>query len=85
MIVYTLPDCDDCSKLKNYLDEKNVDYESIDISEPGNIRIKKIMKSKGFDGVPIIETEKDIILGVDLGLVDVVIKREHKYAKEERD
>jgi glutaredoxin 3 len=64
VIVYTTPTCMYCNMLKAYFDEKEVKYETIDVSvdlEKG----KYIVEKTGQLGVPVTEINEEFIIGFD--------------------
>ncbi len=63
--VYSTPTCTYCVILKKYLEEKNVDYEEIDVSQKEEEQ-KRMIEKTGQMGVPVIEIdEENFIIGFD--------------------
>lgn len=61
--VFSTPACSYCVFLKRYLDEKGVDYESIDVSKDQE-KLKEMVELSGQMGVPVVEIgEEDVIVG----------------------
>jgi len=56
--LYTTPTCTYCVLLKKYLDEKNVEYEEVDVSEDEEAQ-KRMVEKSGQMGVPVVETEEE--------------------------
>jgi glutaredoxin len=54
-----------CGQLKNYLTERNIEFENIDVSTDEKGREEMINKSNSMS-VPVIDIDGDIILGFDL-------------------
>jgi glutaredoxin-like YruB-family protein len=49
--VYTTPTCPYCTKLKNWLEEENIDFEEFDLSQ-NRKKAQEIVKKTGQRGVP---------------------------------
>jgi len=72
--VYSTPTCPWCHKAKEYLAEKKVKFENIDVSVDDNARDYMIEKS-GQMGVPVVEIGKKMIVGFDKEAIDAELKR----------
>ena len=64
VIIYSTPSCHFCVKVKNFLDEKGVTYDDIDVSKDRDKQQEMIEKS-GQMGVPVIDIDGKIIIGWD--------------------
>ena len=62
--VYTTNTCPYCSMLKDFLKEKNIKFENINVSDDQDAAEEMIEKS-GQMGVPVIEVGGEIIVGFD--------------------
>ncbi|MDD2777438.1 MAG: glutaredoxin domain-containing protein [Methanocellales archaeon] len=62
--VYSTPTCPYCRLAKNFLKEKGVDFEDVDVSVDRKAAEEMIQKS-GQMGVPQIEINEKIIVGFD--------------------
>ncbi len=62
--VYSTPTCPYCRMVKDFLKEKGVDFEDIDVSVDSRAAEEMIQKS-GQMGVPQIEINEKIIVGFD--------------------
>ena len=62
--VYSTPTCPYCFTLKQFLKEKNVSFEDIDVSQDEVARDYMIEKTGKME-VPAIEIEGEMILGFD--------------------
>jgi len=62
--VYTTPMCPYCYTLKEFLKERNIEFEDIDISKDEKIK-DEIIKRSGAIGAPIIEINGEIVVGFD--------------------
>ena len=69
VIVYSTPTCPFCHKAKNYLNEKGVDFEDIDVSED-EAKGKEMVEKSGQMGVPVLDVNGTIIVGFDHGKID---------------
>lgn len=61
--VYTSRTCPYCIAVKEYLKEKNIPFVEKNISTDPNA--KRELLALGYSSVPIIITQKDIIVGFD--------------------
>ncbi len=62
--VYTTPTCVYCVTLKKFLEEKNVEFQEVDVSEDKEAADRMIEKT-GQMGVPVIEIGEEMIAGFD--------------------
>lgn len=62
--VYSTPTCPYCRMVKNFLNEKGVDFEDVDVSVDRKAA-EEMMKKSGQIGVPQIEINEKIIVGFD--------------------
>ena len=62
--VYSTPTCPWCRMLKDYLKEKNIEFENMDVSIDTKAAHEMVEKS-GQMGVPQIEINGKIIVGFD--------------------
>jgi len=67
--VYSTQTCPWCHRLKEYLDEKRIEYEDIDVSEDQEAANAMVEKS-GHTGVPQIEINGKMIVGFDKESID---------------
>lgn len=70
--VYTTPTCPYCTMAKKYLESKNVNYESVDVSVDRNAASEMVNKS-GQRGVPVIEIDGNIVVGFDKDKIDSLL------------
>ena len=61
--VFSTPMCPYCVTLKEFLKEQNVEFEDINVAENAEAREEMIKKS-GQMGVPVVEIDKEIIIGL---------------------
>jgi glutaredoxin 3 len=62
--VYSTPTCPYCHMVKQFLDEKGVEYEDINVAEDHEAAMEMVGKS-GQMGVPQTEINGKIIVGFD--------------------
>ena len=67
--VYSTPTCPYCKMAKEYLKQKGVEYEDIDVSSNRDAAQEMIDKS-GQMGVPVIEINGKIIVGFDKDAIE---------------
>jgi len=71
--VFSTPTCPYCDQLKDYLKEKKVEFEEIDLSKKAD-EAEKLIKKTGQMGVPAIiitnGNEEEVIVGFDVEKID---------------
>ncbi len=67
--VYSTPTCPWCTRVKEYLSSKNVDFVDYDVSSDRDKAMEMINKS-GQRGVPVLDIEGNIIIGFDQQNID---------------
>ncbi|OGH66395.1 MAG: NrdH-redoxin [Candidatus Magasanikbacteria bacterium RIFCSPHIGHO2_02_FULL_41_13] len=67
--VYSTPSCPWCHKAKDYLKEKNVVFDDVDVSVDES-RVDEMFKKSGQMGVPVIDINGKIIVGFDVVAID---------------
>ena len=73
--VYSGEGCPPCAMVKNYLKDKGVEYEEIDLTKEGNEEIaEKLMKETGKIILPVIELKGKRVLGFNTEELDELIK-----------
>lgn len=70
--VYSTPTCPWCTRVKEYLKSKNVDFEEFDVSKDRDAAAEMIQKS-GQRGVPVLDINDNIIVGFDQRAIDNLI------------
>ncbi|MBT4936154.1 NrdH-redoxin [Candidatus Woesearchaeota archaeon] len=73
--VYSTPTCPWCKKVKEYLTEKKVQFEDVDVSENEDARNEMIEKSKQM-GVPVLDIDGKIIIGFNQAEIDKALGKE---------
>ncbi len=62
--VYTTPTCVYCVTLKKFLEEKEVEFEEVDVSQDKEAADYMVDKT-GQMGVPVTEIDGEMIIGFD--------------------
>jgi len=62
--LFTSPSCPFCYSLKDFLKEKGIEFEEIDVSQDEKAR-DEIIKKTGRLEAPIIEIDGQIVVGFD--------------------
>ena len=63
--VYSTPTCIFCSALKEWLDDQDVKYESIDVSDSKNAAEAEKVLGHSIEGVPVSLVDGQEIMGFD--------------------
>lgn len=72
--VYSTPTCPYCVQAKEYLKNKGVEYEEIDVASDEAGRNEMVEKS-GQMGVPVILIGDEYIVGFDRGKIDELLSK----------
>ena len=62
--IFTSPACPYCFTLKEFLKEKGIEFEEIDVSKDEKAREEMIKKSGALEA-PIVEIDGQIVVGFD--------------------
>jgi len=62
--VYSTPMCPYCVVLKKFLEEHNIEFEDVDVSQ-NEEAAKEIIEKSGQMRVPVIEINGEIVVGFD--------------------
>lgn len=73
--VFSTPTCPWCNMLKQHLDEHDIDYESVDVSQDRESAMKMFKKSKQ-QGVPQMWIGDEVIVGFDRDRINKLLKIE---------
>jgi glutaredoxin 3 len=60
--VYSTPTCHYCVLSKEYLDNKGVEYENIDVSAD-RVKAMEMVQKSGQMGVPVVDIDGTILVG----------------------
>jgi glutaredoxin 3 len=69
IIIYTTPTCPYCIMVKNYLTEKNIPFQNIDVSADPE-KAREMVQKSGQRAVPVIDIDGNIIVGFDKDQID---------------
>ena len=84
--VYSTPTCPWCHKLKDWLKEKGVSFEEVDVAADQDAA-KAMVEKSGQMGVPQTEINGKMIVGFDEAALEAELKKsgdEEKPAEEEK-
>ncbi len=70
--VYSTPTCPWCKKAKAYLQEKGIEFESIDVSSDEKAQ-KEMIEKSGQMGVPVLDIGGKIVIGFDKEKIDEIL------------
>lgn len=73
--VYSTETCPWCKKVKEFLGEKGVEFEDIDVSKDQEA-VKEMMEKSGQMGVPVVDINGTIIVGFDQAKIEEALKKE---------
>ena len=71
--IFTTISCPYCLTLKEFLKERNIEFEEIDVGENPKAAREMIEKS-GQMGVPVIEIDGEIVVGFDKEKISKLLK-----------
>ncbi len=67
--MYTTPTCPYCKLTKDYLKEKNIEFQEIDVASNASAA-NEMVKLSGQMGVPVIDIDGQIIVGWNKGALE---------------
>jgi len=73
--VYSTPTCMWCTRVKEYLNEKGVAYETVDISADRAAAIELVKTTRQM-AVPVIMSGDEFVVGFDTAGIDRLIAKE---------
>lgn len=74
IIVYSTNTWPWCTKVKDYLDKKGVEYETFNVGEDREKAMEMVQKSNQ-QGVPVIDIDGKIIVGFNQQKLDELLDR----------
>jgi glutaredoxin-like YruB-family protein len=74
VIVYSTTTCPYCVMAKNWLKDKKVDFEDVNVGINQD-RAKEMIKKSGQMGVPVIDIDGDVIVGFDRPAMETSLKK----------
>jgi glutaredoxin-like YruB-family protein len=72
--VYSTPTCPWCVRVKEFLKDKGVEFDDIDVSKDQKAAQQMIEKS-GQMGVPVLEVGEEIIIGFNKEAIEKALKK----------
>lgn len=78
--VYTKPDCPNCENTYALLNELQIDFTTVDIYE--NPNTLAYLKSKGFRGAPVVETDEKSWSGFNEKAIRALVPAENLYSED---
>ena len=73
IIVYSTQTCPYCNMVKDYLKEKGVEFEDIDVSQDHE-KAQEMMSKSGQSGVPVVDIDGKIIVGFNRPAIDEALE-----------
>lgn len=74
IIVYSTPTCPYCTMLKQFLSEKGVEFEAVDVSTD-TVRAQEMIDKSGQMGVPVADINGEIIVGFNKEAVEAALAK----------
>jgi len=71
--IFSTPSCPYCVTLKEYLKEKEFEYEDINVAEDKEAA-KEMIEKSGQMGVPVSEIKGEIIIGFDKVKINKILE-----------
>jgi glutaredoxin 3 len=62
--IYSTPTCIYCKNLKQFLQEKGIEFEDINVAE-NQAALNEMVEKSGQMGVPVIDIDGQIVVGFD--------------------
>lgn len=78
--VYSTPTCPYCKLAKDYLKEKNIAFEDIDVAANSDAA-QEMVKKSGQMGVPVLEINGQIIVGWNKSAIEEALATKSPKAK----
>ncbi len=72
--VYSTATCPWCTKVKEYLSNKGVEFETVDVSADREAAMEMVKKTQQM-GVPVTEIDGEFVIGYDTGKIDQLISQ----------
>jgi glutaredoxin-like YruB-family protein len=73
--VFSTPTCPWCTKVKDYLANKGVEFEPIDVSANREAAMEMVRKTKQM-GVPVTQIGEEYVIGYDTARLDELLSSE---------
>jgi len=62
--IYSTPTCPYCVTLKEFLKEKGIEFEDLNVASDAQAR-EEMVKKSGQMGVPVVDIDGEIVIGFD--------------------
>lgn len=72
VMVYSTQTCPWCTRVKDYLNSKNIVFEHIDVSADRE-KAEEMVRKSGQQGVPVLDIDGEIIVGFDQAKIDKLL------------
>ncbi len=73
VMVYSTPTCPYCTKVKDYLEAKGVEFEEVDLTQ--DLEAREEFMRKGHRGVPVTVVGDEEIVGFNTGKLDEALEK----------
>ena len=70
--VYSTPSCHRCIKIKEFLKERNIEFEEVNAAGNQEL-IEYIIEKTGQRGVPVVEIDGDMVVGLDFEKMKILL------------
>ena len=70
--VYSTSMCPYCIRAKEFLKERNIEFEDIDVSA-GQEKTQEMIERSGQMGVPVLDIDGEIIVGFDKAKIETAL------------
>ncbi len=74
IIVYSTPSCPYCKMAKDYLRERNIEFEDVDVSKD-MAKATELIEKSGQMGVPVLDIDGEIIVGFDIPAMEAALEK----------
>ncbi|MBT3817357.1 MAG: glutaredoxin family protein [Candidatus Magasanikbacteria bacterium] len=74
VIVYSTNTCPFCHQAKDYLTQKGVEFEDVNVAED-QARAEEMVKKSGQMGVPVLDINGEILVGFQPALIDKALEK----------
>ncbi len=72
VVIYSTPTCPYCKRAKEYLSQKGISYNDIDVAQDKE-KAKEMIQKSGQMSVPVIIIDDEIIVGFEQALLDKLL------------
>jgi glutaredoxin 3 len=80
IIVYSTQSCPYCTMVKEFLKEKEIEFESVDVGQD-KVKADEMVEKSGQMGVPVVDIAGEIIIGFNKPKIEETLK-EKGYLKK---